>query len=166
MKEIPLTRGHVALVDDEDFERVNQHKWCVMFAKNNRKYAVRMSTQVNGKRHVVYLHRFVLNLPRFCDDEQRRDADHEDHNGLNNQKYNLRVATRSQNLHNKRKKVDASSKYKGVYFRKDINKWQAQIKIDKKQTNLGYFETEIQAAEAYKIAAKEHYKDFCYAPLL
>lgn len=63
MKEIPLTKGQVALVDDEDYERINAHKWCARLdSKLNSYYAVRSSPRdENDKQHMISMHREIMN---------------------------------------------------------------------------------------------------------
>jgi hypothetical protein len=145
MREILLNREYVALVDDEDYERVVAvGKWC-----EDDGYAVRGSKP-------YCMARFILGLT-----DPKIEVDHEDHNGLNNQKYNLRVATRVQNNHNLRKqRPPTSSKYKGVSFDKGNSKWVAQIKIAGRSKHLGYFLSEDQAARIYDEAARLHFGEF------
>lgn len=83
------------------------------------------------------------------------DVDHRDRNPLNNKWNNLRAATRSQNLANRR----GWGKYlKGV--QKNKNKWRANIKVDGKTTSLGNYDTEQQAHEAYVKKARELWGEF------
>ena len=89
-------------------------------------------------------------------------VDHIDHNGLNNQKYNLRIATHSQNCQNRRPCKNSSSKYRGVCWHKKNKKWTAHIKIDKKTIYLGIFESEEDAAMAYDAKAKELHGEWTY----
>lgn len=86
--------------------------------------------------------------------------DHIDGNPLNNRIENLRQASWQENLRNRSKFKNSSSKYKGVYFRKDISKWQASICIDGKTKHLGVFTDELKAHEAWLSHAKLHHKDF------
>ena len=97
MKEVSLNSDRVALVDDEDFLRVAVHRWyCRTYATVS--YAYTHIRQGNGKLRNVRMHQLILNIVGHG-----MDVDHSDHNGLNNQKYNLRIATRSQNCANRRK---------------------------------------------------------------
>jgi len=151
MKEIPLSQGFIALVDNEDYERVNQYKWYA--GKYNHIYYAKRSIFLDNTTQ--RMHRFILNAPKGI------QIDHEDHNGLNNQKYNLRLATNKQNGANQQKQIrHTSSKYKGVSWDKNRQKWMTKIKIDSITINLGRFENEIEAALAYDAAAIIHFGEF------
>lgn len=150
MKEIKLTRGEVALVDDSDFNFLNQWKWHVRQGHNTR-YAVRVVT----KRHTVSMHRVIMQV-------YRKDLliDHIDLNGLNNQKNNLRICDKFQNAKNRRPRKNGSSKYLGVSWCKTSKKWIAQININKKIVHLGRFSSEEEAAKAYDHRARLNHKEF------
>lgn len=148
MKEIKLTKGFVALVDDEDFEYINQWKWCITECKG-RKYATRAYKE-SGKNHYLFMHRIIMNTPANL------VVDHIDHDGLNCQKGNMRNCTRQQNLQNKLAQKNSSSKYLGVSFSKEMKKYRADIK----DTFWGYFDDEIEAAKVYDQKAKELYGEF------
>lgn len=145
-KEIKLTQGKSAIVDDENYEYLMQWKWCCKIV-GKRSYAVR--SEVNGKN--VYMHRVVLN----CQDGYM--VDHINHNGLDNRKNNLRVCTHAENMRNTKMRENNTSGYHGVYYNKATNKYQAQISISGKRKNLGGFESAIEAARAYDKAAKKHH---------
>ena len=153
MKEIKLTRGKVTLVDDEDYERlVAMGKWSF-----NGKYAVIIKniTLPNRKRttNSIYMHKVLLNVDF--------EIDHKDLNKLNNQKYNLRVATRSQNARNQGLTAANKSGYKGVCWNKSQNKWMAKIRVGgKNQKFIGHFTCPIEAAKAYNAAALIHHGEF------
>lgn len=147
MKEIPLSRGLVAIVDDEDFDWLNQWKW---YAGNNGKartmYAIRMAA-VEGKRRKFRMHREIMNPP------DGMEVDHINHNGLDNRRSNLRIVTSSQNSRNTRKpRTGRTSKYKGVTYEKDrvghVARWRVGIRINGKHKWLGRFRTEVEAARA------------------
>ena len=108
MKEIELTQEQVTLVNDEDFECLNQFKWFAQYDPNNECfYACR-----DKSRKRIYMAREILNCP------DNMQVDHKDHNTLNNQRYNIRICTRQENHRNQRKNTKGSSKYKGVSWRK------------------------------------------------
>lgn len=163
MKEIPLTKGKVSLIDDEDFEKVSKFHWAF-----DGRYARSVFKRPSAKRKRdprgqtnIYLHRFILGLydenfnsiPR-----SRKEVDHINRNKLDNRKENLRLITSSQNKVNqpKRNIKKATSVFKGVSFYKSGNytAWAAKITAKDKYINLGYYDTEKDAARAYNAAAK------------
>lgn len=139
VKEIPLTQGKVALVDDADHEWLNQWKWC---ASNNGLgfYAVRGISR-NDKRTTIAMHQMILNAPPGL------EPDHINGDGLDNRRCNLRLCTRSQNNMNARKQTGCSSRWKGVYWDKAMGKWRALIRIHGIKHYLGYFTDEDEAAQ-------------------
>lgn len=143
MKQVPLSQGKFALVDDEDFDRVMKFKWS--YANNGRNaYATRHEGKGKNRR-TCFMHRFILphDLP---------NTDHIDHDTLNNQKSNLRPCTPVQNGQN-RKIQKHSSKFKGVHFYKMDGNWQININVNKKRVHLGYCKYEEEAAHRYDAAA-------------
>jgi hypothetical protein len=153
MKEIPLSQGMVALVDDEDFEFLNQFKWCTSKPRQTF-YAVRAFRR-NGIKSTIRMHRVIMGIP---DDVQ---VDHRDGDGLNNQKCNLRQTDNQHNSKNQRVRTfPKSSKYKGVCFHKASHKWAASIKFNYEKRYLGLHITEALAALAYNKAALELFGEF------
>jgi len=146
MKTIKLTKGYLALIDDEDFDRANKVKW---YAQVTKKYVY--AAHRDGRNGPIwYLHRFILN--QFG----KVFVDHKDHNTLNCQKDNLRLASNRQNQWNgatPQKRAAKFSQYKGVSF--ENGKWRARIRIMGKKTHLGIFDDEWEAAEAYNKKALE-----------
>lgn len=158
MREIPLTKGYVALVDDADFDALIIYKWNVgrMKAKDGREVIYARRTTPRPLQNMVYMHRQILGL-----DKQRIRVDHRDTDGLNNQRYNLRVATPTQNLGNSRKRLKpTSSKYKGVSWNKRDRGWDVRLSANKKQVCLGIFADEVEAARAYDAKARELFGEF------
>jgi len=86
--------------------------------------------------------------------------DHINGNKLDNRKENLRIVTYTQNAQNKSKQENTTSKYIGVYFRKDRNTWIAEIRVNSKKIYLGAFKTEIEAAKIRDIATLEHFGEY------
>ena len=152
MREIELTRGKVALVDDEDYENINRHKWNAHF--NGFSWYARRGE--NGKQGgILKMHRVIMGVL-----DPNIKIDHKDGNGLNNQRDNLRIATVSQNGCNKKKTANTSSKYKGVYWDGVTKKWRVQVQLDGDVKRLGRFGDEIEAAKAYNEAAIKLHGEF------
>ena len=155
MKQIPLTQGQYALVDDADYDWLNQWNWCANLMNGNF-YVVRMSSMKNGKRHIIRMHRQILEL-EYGD---KRQGDHVNHITLDNQRENLRICTLGQNQMNRVKQPNTSSQFKGVSWYKRHKKWRVHIRIDKITKHIGLFVSEKEAALAYNEAAKKHYGEF------
>ena len=147
MKRIALTQGKYALVDDEDFERLNQFKWCANKCWNTF-YAVRNLPKINGKRFMVLMHHEVIGKP-----PKGLETDHENGQGLDNQRKNLRFVTTRQNAQN-RKNLKKSSQYPGIDWFKRNKKWRAHIRINGKLKYLGSFTNEFEAFSAYRQAVE------------
>lgn len=157
MKLIPLSVGgsknkgkYFAMVDNEDYEELSKFRWTVKIKPENI-YAVRHEGKV-----LVQMHRQIMK-PHFTED--RFIADHIDHNGLNNQRSNLRIATPSENSANCTTKYTCNSLYRGTY-KTPYGKWVAQIFKNRKRIYLGSFEAQIDAAKAYNEAAKIQHGEF------
>ena len=142
MREIPLTQGKVALVDDEDYDFLNQWKWHILNARG-LEYAVRSIWRgvVNGKERndTVLMHREIMATPAYL------HTDHINRNGLDNRKSNLRVVTNRENAWN----LKNQGKYIGVTKPKNKNTYRASIRIDGIWTYLGYFKTPEEAHDKY-----------------
>lgn len=147
---IKLTQDKYAKVDQQDYEKLNEHKW---YAKRciNRFYAHRR----NESNRNVAMHRIIMKPGRgYC-------VDHINGDGLDNRKDNLRIVTIAENNYNKRKSKNVrSSQYKGVSIDKRTNRWRAIIYYKYRKINLGMFGDEIDAARAYDEAANELFGEF------
>ena len=157
MKELELTKGKVALVDDEDFDRVSSWRWkAVKMGRHWRAVrTIRTGPGVDGCRGTIYLHRQITNAPKGM------DVDHIDGDSLNNQKSNLRVCTRSENIANSRVQIrKKSSRFKGVIWLKKNSCWQAGITIGGKYIYLKSLQLEEDAARCYDEAARTRFGDF------
>lgn len=153
-REIPLTRGMVALVDDEDFERVAQYKWTTYKAKRTRTFYAYRTINVHGRRTCLFLHRFLLDAPKGL------KVDHVNGNGLDNRRENLRFATTAENVRSSARASNNTSGFKGVSWHKHDRKWEANITFNGKRRYLGSFTCPIEAAKVYDAAAREQFGDF------
>lgn len=145
VKEISLTRGRVALVDDEDFEWLSTKKWCIQENRKNG-HAYAHTSRWKGKKY-VYMHRIIIGA------KKGQIVDHINGNTLDNRSSNLRIVTPRQNQQNMH--YERSSKYPGVSWYTNDKKWVARIQIEGKNKGLGYFKSEKEAFEAYKKAVHE-----------
>jgi hypothetical protein len=153
MKKIALTQGKFALVDDEDFEKLSKFKWCANKI-GGIYYAVRNDKRTKDGRKTISMHRVVMDSP------EGMDTDHKDGDGLNNQKKNLRICTHAENLKNQKLHKNNISGLKGVSFYKRVKKWVAFIGVDGKQISLGYFDTKLEAYQAYCDACLKYHGKF------
>lgn len=146
MKQIPLTQGKFALVDDDDFEWLSQWKW---FSDARAiTYAIRHQKMIKGVHGPnMRMHREIM---KAATGDQ---VDHIDGNGLNNQRDNLRIVSIRQNSQNRH--GEKSSLYPGVTWHKRRNVWQAAIYKNGKSVHLGCFSNQYDAFCAYKKASAE-----------
>jgi hypothetical protein len=155
MKEIKLTQGQVAQVDNEDYDFLNQWEWCAHKYPNT--YYADRQQNINGIRKTIKMHRVILNTPSSM------KTDHIDHNGLNNQKDNLRICNSQQNCMNVI--PFGSVKYKGVSILYENNKgkiYEANIRLNGIKQRIGIFRNETLAAKAYDKKARELFGEFAY----
>ena len=155
MKEIELTQGKVAIVDDENYKLLNQSKWYALLGGSGYRAARKGKFYYeNGKQiqPVILMHRLIMDTPDGI------DVDHINHNTLDNRKSNLRNCLHSENSSNRKKNRTNRSKYKGVILRGGYIL--AKIAKDKKQIHLGYHKTEEEAAKAYNKAALNLFGEF------
>jgi len=148
VKEIALTKGYVAIVDDEDFDLVKGLTWCCSLSGLTLNYPYAITT-VECRR--VRMHRLIAGL----EPGDKRVVDHINGDTLDNRRKNLRIVTSQQNSWNSRaprgRKKD--SRFKGV--QKARNKWRATIWQNGRKYHLGVFHSERAAALAYKRAARK-----------
>ena len=148
--KIQLTKGYKAIIDKEDFEKVNKYSW---HFSNGYPYA-----RINHK--LIKIDRYILGQ-----ENNKLHIDHINGDGLDNRKSNLRMVTRSQNMMNKRKKqtcfgTPTSSKFKGVFWEKGCKKWRVQVTLNKKRHHIGLFVNELDAAIAYDQAATKMFGEY------
>jgi hypothetical protein len=156
MKEIQLTQGQVALVDDKDYEWLMKYKWYAAYCPTTRGYIAKTNTGHRPHRISVAMHRLIMGA-------KEEAVDHRDHNGLHNYRDNLRLCTVLQNNANKQTYLNNTVGIKGVYYRRTSNtggKWRAQIQVNKRKIMLGSFTTLELAAIAYDEASYKYFGDF------
>ncbi len=156
MKEIQLTQGKVALVDDEDYDYLNQWKWFANL-QNGKFYARRNIPKISGKRGSLLMHRLILNMLN-----PKMQVDHLNHFTLDNRKCNLRICTDAENKRNREMNKNNLSGYKGISFDKRVNKYHSSISINKKRFFLGSYIDPIDAARAYNEAALKYHGEFAH----
>lgn len=145
-KEIELSQGYKAIVDDDLYDELNQHNWCVhKMRKNNTMYATRL----------IRIHHMVLGFP-----PPGYVIDHINGNGLDNRRENLRIITTGQNTTWRAIQRNNTSGFRGVSWNKSKKRWDAKIKVNGKAMHLGRFTNKEDAARAYDKAAREHFKEF------
>jgi hypothetical protein len=153
-REIPLTRGMVALVDSHDYDFLLQWRWNAKINKTHRTfYATR--TEGNESR-TIHMHRVILSVPIGM------SVDHINGNGLDNRRSNLRICTSHENSFNHSLISSNTSGYKGVCWNKASSKWQAGIMLNGKSTHLGLFSDPVDAARAYDVAARKLFGEFAW----
>lgn len=152
MKEIKLTQGKVAIVDDDVYERENGRKWHAFRGGNGIWYASRKSSF--PKQKTILLHREIMNAPPDM------QVDHINRNGLDCRRENMRLCSHIENQYNKDTYLNNKSGYKGIRWHKRDKRWQARITVDRKVIHIGYFVTAEEAARAYDEAARKHHGRF------
>lgn len=163
MREMPLDGGHVALVDDADYEPLSGFSWHVSASRSGKAYVVR-NNKKGLHRTTVRMHRQILGIT-----DSAVHIDHRNGDGLDNQRSNLRIANNSENGANRRVVLSRHG-FKGIhYIPYTQNKgrrwtrrkpWKATLTRDYKVIHIGYFETAIEAATAYDLAAVQYFGAF------
>lgn len=161
MKEIKLTRGYFAKIDDEDYDYISQFSWQAIPKGNDRVYArrsKRVGPRSEGRQDHFYMHREIINA------KKGEYVDHINHVTLDNTKGNLRKCTNAENSKNNRGQPSQRihSKYKGVKKNLNSTTFSARITVDGVCLYLGSYKTQEEAAEAYNNAALEHHKEFAF----
>jgi hypothetical protein len=155
MKEIELTNGMKAIVDDEDYDYLLDYNWrCV---KNGRTYYALFSRRIKGKFLNFWMHRMIMDAK-----ERKDEVNHINHNGLDNRKENLRITTHNKVVVHSRVSNNKPTKHKGISYHKPTNKWRARIHINGKTIYLGYYIDETEAAKAYEKKAIELFGEYAH----
>ena len=181
MKKIVLSNGNFTHVDNGDFDFLSRFNWHyhtgyaravvwitsngIMPCENLKTMAKRIIRDKQGRivttirehggaSKNILMHRLLLNAPSTL------EVDHINMNRLDNRRKNLRLATHSDNQHNRKKYKVNTSGYKGVYFYKDRKKWSAKIRIKGKLFNLGFFDSPYLASFAYNTEATKNFGDY------
>lgn len=147
-REMPLTKGKVALVDTEDYGWLIRFKWTAHI----RGYASCHLPKSEGGASFL-MHRVIMDAPRGL------EVDHINGNKLDNRRCNLRIVTKAQNQHN-RHAILCAAGYKGV---KCLGvRFQARIGCRDAHRHLGTFDTAEDAARAYNAAALEMWGEYAH----
>ncbi len=154
MRQIQLTRGQVALVDDDTFEWLNQWSWYAKKVPNSEIHYAARTFRKNGMKREISMHRLILDIT-----DNKIFGEHKDGDGLNNQRHNLRIATQAQNNMNRKAHRDSASKFLGVSL-VDRKYWRTQLCKDGVFVYRKCFKTEIEAAKAYDNVAIIHFGHF------
>ena len=146
VKEIPLQNGMVALVDDEDYVRLKDYQWFENKGRIRRKKedgtVVELKNEILGNIDLTVLF--------------------QDKNKFNFQKTNLELVKHQKATFGSRGHKYSTSKYKGVFWNKQKNKWQSRISKNGKEKHIGFFDDEILAAKAYDSFAIELFGEYAF----
>lgn len=154
MKEILLTQNKSTIVDDEDYEYLNQFKWCLN--ENKQRNHLSVSKRPTKKESTKSMHRLIMNA------QPGEYVDHINRNPLDNRKCNLRLCSNSQNTMNRCIASNNTSGFKGVCFNKKEKRWTSTVRTNGIRYFCGYHDTAIKAALAYDKKARELFKEFTY----
>ncbi len=152
-RRIYLGEGKWTIVEPGDYYTYGKYRW-IVWGDTYNFYAFREKKTGPKSTKKVSLHREIMNFPK------NKLVDHKNGDTLDNRRSNLRLATHIQNMQNRRKRKNTTSKYVGLWRDKRTNRWAARITFNKKPIFLGRFDSEIAAAKAYDRAAKKYFGEF------
>jgi hypothetical protein len=152
-RKISLGEGQWTIVDSKDYYRLMDYKWWV-HGNGTNLYAARTAITAELRSRIIYLHRQIMDPPPTL------LVDHRNTDSLDNRRANLRLATQVQNMQNRRKRKNTSSRFIGVHFDKQRLRWSVHIRHNGRKLWLGRFTDEISAARVYDKAAKEYFGEF------
>ena len=154
MKTIPLTQGKITIVDDDVYEWASQMNWYALAACDSNIWYAARNVNVGKRQRIETLHRRIIGAI------WKEKTDHRDGDGLNNLRSNLRICTHTENMRNRKLHRNSGSGLKGVSFEKKFHKYRARIRVNGHRIHLGMFQSPLQAAKAYNMAAVKYFGEF------
>ena len=148
-RKIQLGQGKYTIVEPPDYYRLQHYKWW-LHSNGSNLYAARTEITDNLKSRIIFMQRDIMQPT------DELEVDHRNCDSLDNRRDNLRIVTHAQNMRNRRKRKNTSSRYIGVSFHKKRKHWTANIRRNGKKIWLGSFKNEIDAARAYDAAVKKY----------